>query len=141
MPSTLSGLFSGFCSTCNHLCAYTLSKGREPRKGESDDPGDVSCDSRYRHHRGVLRYRHPVVVVDASLGRLYTMGSESCPLAGLRPFLCSPPVLTPQDRPSLPAANFHIILGDALPRSGGPYPLGPGLSGVSEKPPCRQLGE
>jgi hypothetical protein len=39
----------------------------EPRKGESNDPGDVSCDSRYRHHRVVLRYRHPVVVVDASL--------------------------------------------------------------------------
>ena len=68
---------SGFCSTCNHLCAYTLSKGRmvhnlmyvmyEPRKEESDDPGDVSCDRRYRHHRVVLRYRHPVVVVDARL--------------------------------------------------------------------------
>jgi hypothetical protein len=78
--------------------SYTLSKGRmvhnlvyEPRKGESDDPGYVSCDSRYRHHRGVLRYRHPVVVVDASLGRLYTMGSESCPLAGLRPFVYGAP--------------------------------------------------
>jgi hypothetical protein len=32
----------------------------EPRKEESDEPGDVSCDSRYRHHRFCLRYRHPV---------------------------------------------------------------------------------
>jgi hypothetical protein len=64
----------------------------EPRKGESDDPGYVSCDSRYRHHRGVLCYSHLfVVVVDASLGRLYTMGSESCPLAGLRPFVYGAP--------------------------------------------------
>ena len=64
----------------------------EPRKEESDEPGDVSCDRRYRHHRVVLRYRHLFVVgVDASLGRLYTMGSESCPLAGLRPFVYDSP--------------------------------------------------
>jgi hypothetical protein len=63
----------------------------KPRKEESAEPDDVSCDRRYRHHRVVLRYRHPVVGVDASLGRLYTMGSESCPLAGLRPFVYGAP--------------------------------------------------
>jgi hypothetical protein len=49
------------------ICVLTLFKGRmvhnliyEPGKGESYEPGDVSCDSRYRHHRVGVRYRHPV---------------------------------------------------------------------------------
>ena len=56
---------------------------------------------------------------------------ETVYLAPLRPFSCSPPVLTPQHRPGVPAANFHIILRDALPQSGTPTPSRPGRSGLS----------
>jgi hypothetical protein len=80
-PFFTDSVGSGLCSTCNHLCAYTLSKGRmvhnliyDHGKEESDEPADIFTDRRYRHHRVGLRLTHPVVGVDASLGRLYTMG-------------------------------------------------------------------
>ena len=39
----------------------------EPEKEESYEPGDITSDRRYRHHRVGLRYTHLVVGVDTSL--------------------------------------------------------------------------
>ncbi len=57
----------------------------EPGKEESDEPGDIFTDRRYRHHRGGLRLTHLVVGVDTSLWALIhdVVGASS----GASPFL------------------------------------------------------
>jgi hypothetical protein len=82
----------------------------------------------------------PIGVGRKRRGRCPAVGGSSLVIEALRELSKPPggPVSCPLPRsycprrpPSLPAANCHIIHGDALPRSGTPTPVGPGRSGSS----------
>jgi|SRR5215217_3376778 len=90
---------------------------------------------------GLLFMARPVRV-----GRKYSCGTEAGVLAHGAPASLLRPSERPTRRafvlpdspgpmgyapPGLPAANFHIIIRDALPQYGTPTPVGPGRSGFS----------